>query len=111
MDAGRKEASAEGNAETSVRRNAALALLCAAQFMVVLDASIVNVALPSMGEALGLSQTGLSWVVSAYAIFLGGFLLLGGRAGTCRGTNLVRVGNGIAVDTRELCFDGGIDGS
>ena len=92
MDAGRKEASAEGNAETSVRRNAALALLCAAQFMVVLDASIVNVALPSMGEALGLSQTDLSWVVNAYAIFFGSFLLLGGRAGDLFGLRRLFIG-------------------
>ncbi len=58
---------------------AALALLCAAQFMVVLDASIVNVALPSIGEALDISQENLSWVVNAYVLFFGGFLLLGGR--------------------------------
>src|SRR5215212_10116197 len=57
----------------------ALALLCAAQFMVVLDASIVNVALPSIGEALDFSQENLSWVVNAYVLTFGGFLLLGGR--------------------------------
>lgn len=57
-----------------------LILLCAAQFMVVLDFSIVNVALPQMQRDLGFSSKDLQWVVSAYAITFGGFLLLGGRA-------------------------------
>src|SRR5207245_2247702 len=52
----------------------------AAQFMVVLDFSIVNVALPSMQKSLGFSPTTLQWVVSAYSLLFGGFLLLGGRA-------------------------------
>jgi EmrB/QacA subfamily drug resistance transporter len=58
----------------------ALALLCAVQFMVVLDIAIVNVALPSIQVDLGFSQENLQWVISAYALFFGGFLLLGGRA-------------------------------
>src|ERR1700730_56230 len=58
----------------------ALALLSAGQFMVVLDIAIVNVALPSIKTDLGFSQENLQWVVSAYALFFGGFLLLGGRA-------------------------------
>jgi EmrB/QacA subfamily drug resistance transporter len=57
----------------------ALALLATAQFVVVLDASIVNVALPSIGSDLNFSQDNLSWVVNAYTLFFGGFLLLGGR--------------------------------
>jgi EmrB/QacA subfamily drug resistance transporter len=57
----------------------ALALLAAAQFVVVLDASIVNVALPSIGRDLNFSQDDLSWVVNAYVFVFGGFLLLGGR--------------------------------
>src|SRR5690348_16001887 len=61
------------------RKWLALALLAAAQFVVVLDASIVNVALPSIGEALHFSQDNLSWVVNAYTLTFGGFLLLGGR--------------------------------
>jgi EmrB/QacA subfamily drug resistance transporter len=61
------------------RRWIALILLCAAQFMVVLDASIVNVALPSIKADLGFSQESLQWVVSAYTLAFGGFLLLGGR--------------------------------
>ena len=61
------------------RRWIALALLCSAQFVVVLDASIVNVALPSIGKALDFSQSNLAWVVNAYVLTFGGFLLLGGR--------------------------------
>ena len=57
----------------------ALALLALAQFVVVLDASIVNVALPSIGSDLEFSQNDLSWVVNGYTLFFGGFLLLGGR--------------------------------
>src|SRR5687768_4838537 len=61
------------------RRWIALILLCVAQFVVVLDASIVNVALPTIGEALQFSESDLSWVVNAYVLTFGGFLLLGGR--------------------------------
>ena len=58
------------------RRWSALALIVTAQFMVILDVAIVNVALPSIKTDLGFSQTSLQWVVSAYAIFFGGALLL-----------------------------------
>src|ERR1700742_1397742 len=61
------------------KRWIALILLCAAQFMVVLDASIVNVALPSIKDDLGFSQESLQWVVSSYTLAFGGFLPLGGR--------------------------------
>jgi MFS family permease len=57
-----------------------LALACVAQFMVVLDVSIVNVALPSVGRDLHYSASGLQWVVSAYVLTFAGFLLFGGRA-------------------------------
>jgi EmrB/QacA subfamily drug resistance transporter len=57
----------------------ALILLALTQFVIVIDASIVNVALPSMGSALDISQDNLSWVVNAYILAFGGFLLLGGR--------------------------------
>ena len=57
----------------------ALALLCAAQFVVVLDIAVVNVALPSIKVDLGFSEANLQWVISAYALVFGGFLLLGGR--------------------------------
>jgi EmrB/QacA subfamily drug resistance transporter len=58
----------------------ALALVCVAMFMTVLDVSIVNVALPSIKNSLDVSENNLQWVVTAYAIAFGGFLLLGGRA-------------------------------
>ena len=60
-------------------KNLALALLAMAQFVVVLDASIVNVALPSIGRELDFAQDDLSWVINSYTLFFGGFLLLGGR--------------------------------
>ena len=63
----------------STSKWAALALIVVAQFMVILDVAIVNVALPSIELDLGFSQSGLEWVVTAYAIVFGGFLLLGGR--------------------------------
>ena len=62
------------------RRWLALALLSVVQFMLVLDIAIVNVALPSIKVDLGFSQQNLQWVISAYALVFGGFLLLGGRA-------------------------------
>jgi EmrB/QacA subfamily drug resistance transporter len=57
-----------------------LALVCLGQFMIVLDISIVNVALPSIRDDLGFSDSGLQWIVNAYTLALAGFLLLGGRA-------------------------------
>ncbi|HEY8028921.1 MAG TPA: MFS transporter [Gaiellaceae bacterium] len=62
-----------------------LVLICLAQFMVVLDATIVNVALPSIQKDLGLSEANLQWIVNAYTLVFGGFLLLGGRAGDLLG--------------------------
>ncbi|MFE3069918.1 MFS transporter [Streptomyces sp. NPDC059247] len=59
---------------------AVVAIACAGQFLVVLDVSVVNVALPSMRTDLGLSAVGLQWVLNAYAIAFAGFMLLGGRA-------------------------------
>ena len=64
---------------SSRRRWSALALIVTAQFMVILDVAIVNVALPSIKSDLGFSETGLQWVITAYAILFGGTLLLGGR--------------------------------
>ncbi|HET8585621.1 MAG TPA: MFS transporter, partial [Casimicrobiaceae bacterium] len=66
--------------ETDPLRWKALAIVCAAFFMTVLDVSIVNVALPSIGKALDFSRDSLQWVITAYAITYGGFLLLAGRA-------------------------------
>lgn len=62
-----------------------LVLICIAQFMVVLDATIVNVALPSIQKDLALSEANLQWIINAYTLVFGGFLLLGGRAGDLLG--------------------------
>ncbi len=59
----------------------ALVVLCAGMLMIILDGTIVNVALPSIRDDLGFSQTSLAWVVNAYLLTFGGFLLLGGRLG------------------------------
>src|SRR5580693_1293022 len=75
-----------------------LALACVAQFMVVLDVSIVNVALPSIGRDLHYSPTGLQWVVNAYVLTFAGFLLLGGRAADLFGRRRVYL-FGLAVFT------------
>jgi MFS family permease len=66
-------------AEADPQRWRALALLGVLQFMLVLDITIVNVALPKIEFGLGFSQAGLAWVVSGYVLMAGGFLLLGGR--------------------------------
>jgi EmrB/QacA subfamily drug resistance transporter len=71
--------------EPDPKRWIALAIVCAAFFMTVLDVSIVNVALPSIGKSLHFSRDNLQWVVTAYAITFGGFLLAGGRAGDLLG--------------------------
>ncbi|MET7729587.1 MFS transporter [Streptomyces mirabilis] len=72
-------------AEGPRRPGLALAVIATAQLMVVLDATIVNVALPHVQQALGLSGSGLQWVVNAYSLTFGGLLLLGGRAGDLLG--------------------------
>src|SRR4249920_744865 len=59
--------------------NAVLAVVAVAQFMVVLDASVVNVALPTIKRDVGFSEQSLSWILNAYTLTFGGFLLLGGR--------------------------------
>src|SRR5919112_70622 len=71
------------------RRWLALLLVCAAQLMIVLDGTIVNVALPAIQDSLNFSGAGLSWVVNAYLLTFGGFLLLGGRAGDLFGRRRV----------------------
>src|SRR5688500_1795483 len=80
------------------RKWLALALLLGVQFMVVLDIAIVNVALPSIQTDLGFSQENLQWVVSAYALLFGGFLLLGGRVADIVGRRRVFI-LGLAVFT------------
>ena len=84
------------------RRWWALALLCMTQFMVVLDASIVNIALPSIGKDVGISQENLSWVVNGYVLTFGGFLLLGGRMADLLGRRRIFMAGLIVVAVASL---------
>ena len=87
-----------------VRRNLLLLVVCLAQLMVVLDVSIVNVALPSIRHDLGYSTTGLQWVVNAYTLTFAGFLLLGGRAADLLGRRRVFLaGTGLFTWPRCCC--------
>jgi len=98
-----------------------LVIACLAQFMVVLDATVVNVALPSIQRGLHFSPASLQWVVNAYTLIFGGFLLLGGRAGDLLGRKrLFVVGtilfsgasllNGLAQSSEMLIFGRGLQG-
>src|SRR5881275_3247655 len=82
-----------------------LVLICLAQFMVVLDATIVNVALPSIQKDLHLSEGNLQWIVNAYTLVFGGFLLLGGRAGDLLGRKRIFL-IGLVVFTTASLLDG-----
>src|SRR3954465_3465461 len=103
------------------KRWIALALLATAQFVVVLDASIVNVALPTIGEALDFSQDDLAWVVNAYVLTFGGFLLLGGRIADLLGRRrvfmaglvlfaLASLAGGLAQSEGQLIVARGVQG-
>src|SRR6266571_1222966 len=87
------------------RRWIALALIVAAQFMVVLDVAIVNVALPSIKTDLGFSQESLQWVITAYAIMFGGVLLLGGRLADLLGRRRMFI-IGLTIFTVSSLLDG-----
>jgi EmrB/QacA subfamily drug resistance transporter len=80
----------------------ALALLASAQFVIVLDASIVNVALPSIGKDLDFSRDDLSWVVNAYTLIFGGFLLLGGRLADLLGRRLMFISGLVLFSVASL---------
>src|SRR5919204_3175925 len=82
-----------------------LVLICIAQFMVVLDATIVNVALPSIQKDLHLTEGNLQWIVNAYTLVFGGFLLLGGRAGDLLGRKRLFL-IGLVVFTGASLVDG-----
>jgi EmrB/QacA subfamily drug resistance transporter len=88
--------------DTARRKWLGLALLLTVQFMVVLDIAIVNVALPSIEKDLGFSQENLQWVVSAYALFFGGFLLLGGRVADLVGRRKVFLAGIVVFATASL---------
>ncbi len=98
-----------------------VALACAGQFLVVLDISVVNVALPSMRGGLALDEQGLQWVVNAYAIAFAGFMLLGGRAGDLYGRKrmflvglglftLASLAGGLAQDGWQLLLARAVQG-
>ena len=82
-----------------------LVLVCLAQFMVVLDATIVNVALPSIQSDLQFSATDLQWVINGYTLMFGGFLLLGGRAADLFGRKRLFLA-GIALFTAASLVNG-----
>jgi EmrB/QacA subfamily drug resistance transporter len=82
-----------------------LVLICIAQFMVVLDATIVNVALPSIQKDVGLSEANLQWIINAYTLLFGGFLLLGGRAGDLLGRKRIFL-IGLVVFTAASLLNG-----
>jgi EmrB/QacA subfamily drug resistance transporter len=99
-----KEDNNVGDAVRKDRRWSALALIVTAQFMVILDVAIVNVALPTIKSDLDFSQANLQWVISAYAIMFGGVLLLGGRLADVLGRRRLFIG-GLALFTASslLC--------
>jgi EmrB/QacA subfamily drug resistance transporter len=82
-----------------------LTLVCMAQFMVVLDATVVNVALPSIKRGLSFTNADLQWIVNAYTLTFGGFLLLGGRAGDLFGRQRIFLA-GLAIFTAASLFNG-----
>ena len=92
------ETGAEAGAGSDRRRWLALYVLCAGMLMIVLDATIVNVALPTIQDSLGFSQSNLAWVVNAYLIPFGGLLLLAGRIGDLVGQRRVFL-TGLAIFT------------
>src|ERR1051325_4180132 len=87
---------------TNRRKWLALGLLSAVQFMVVLDIAVVNVALPSIKLDLGFSEQDLQWVISAYALAFGGFLLLGGRAADVLGRRRIFLGGLVLFTVASL---------
>jgi EmrB/QacA subfamily drug resistance transporter len=93
----------------AVRRNVnpwvVLTLVCMAQFMVILDATVVNVALPSIKRGLNFTNADLQWIVNAYTLTFGGFLLLGGRAGDLFGRQRIFL-VGLAIFTAASLFNG-----
>jgi len=92
-------------AEPDPRRWVILALIVMAQFMVVLDVAIVNVALPSIKNSLHFSQVSLQWVITAYSILFGGVLMLGGRLSDLLGRRRLFV-IGLALFSVSSLLDG-----
>src|SRR6058998_1766762 len=90
--------------QTDSKRWIALYVLCAGMLMIVLDVTVVNVALPSIQSDLGFSQSSLAWVVNAYLISFGGLLLLAGRFGDILGRKTVfMAGLGLFIAASLVC--------
>ena len=89
-------------AERETNRWVTLVLVCLAQFMVILDATIVNIALPTIQEDLHFSQADLQWVVNSYTLLFGGFLLLGGRAADILGRKRIFIAGTIVFSVASL---------
>ena len=89
-------------AEREDNRWVTLVLVCLAQFMVILDATIVNIALPTIQEDLDFSQADLQWVVNCYTLLFGGFLLLGGRAADILGRKRIFIAGTILFSVASL---------
>src|ERR1044071_6974431 len=90
--------------QTDKNRWIALYVLCTGVLMIVLDATVVNVALPSIQDDLGFSQSSLAWVVNAYLIAFAGLLLLSGRFGDLLGrTNVFLAGLAVFTGASFLC--------
>jgi EmrB/QacA subfamily drug resistance transporter len=103
----RRRSRARGKVEQSLKYDGrgkwlALLLVCAAQLMIILDGTVVNVALPAIEQDLGFSRASLSWVVNAYLLTFGGFLLLGGRAGDIFGRRRVFMGGLVLFTVASL---------
>src|SRR5436189_1276467 len=106
---------------TQTNRWLVLVIVCLAQFMVILDATIVNVALPSIQRGLHFSAADLQWVINAYTLIFGGFLLLGGRAADLFGRRRLFLAgvvvfsgasllNGLATSSEMLIIGRGLQG-
>ena len=91
-----------GHVSSRVNPWVVLVLVCLAQFMVILDATVVNVALPTIQHDLGMTDASLQWVVNAYTLMFGGFLLLGGRAGDLFGRKRVFLAGLVVFTTASL---------
>ena len=91
-----------GGRAMTINRSAALALLAVTQFVLILDAGIVGVALPSLVKGLGFAQNDLSWVTNAYTLMFGGFLLLGGRLADYLGRRRMFMGGLILFSIASL---------
>src|SRR5437762_4837018 len=100
----REEATAMAEPMTDRHRWIALYVLCVGMLMIVLDVTVVNVALPTIQDDLGFSQSSLAWVVNAYLISFGGLLLLAGRLGDLVGRRTIFLaGLGVFIAASLLC--------